>query len=143
MIYFCLITDGNNPQQGQENRDPLPNPWSPSEARGSNPTTPTTQPSGTTGTTQTPGARTGGILGSPGVQAIFQQMMDNPQLMQNMLSAPYTQSMLQAFAADPNVAAQIINSNPLYADNPAIQVGISILILILLLVVIYLTQFLL
>lgn len=41
--------------------------------------------------------------------------------MQNMLAAPYTQSMLQAFAADPNMAAQIVNSNPLFADNPALQ----------------------
>jgi ubiquilin len=49
-------------------------------------------------------------------------MMENPQLMQNMLSAPYTQSMLQAFAADPNMAAQIVNSNPLFADNPGLQV---------------------
>lgn len=23
-----MISVGNNPQQGQENRDPLPNPWS-------------------------------------------------------------------------------------------------------------------
>lgn len=53
----------------------------------------------------------------------MQQMMENPQLMQNMLSAPYTQSMLQAFAADPNMAAQIVNSNPLFADNPALQVS--------------------
>jgi hypothetical protein len=55
----------------------------------------------------------------------MQQMMENPQLMQNMLSAPYTQSMLQAFAADPNMAAQIVNSNPLFADNPALQVSIQ------------------
>jgi len=55
----------------------------------------------------------------------MQQMMENPQLMQNMLSAPYTQSMLQAFAADPNMAAQIVNSNPLFADNPALQVSIG------------------
>jgi len=57
------------------------------------------------------------------MQSLMQQMMENPQLMQNMLSAPYTQSMLQAFAADPNMAAQIVNSNPLFADNPALQVS--------------------
>jgi hypothetical protein len=31
--------------------------------------------------------------------------------------------MLQAFASDPDMAAQIINSNPLFADNPALQVS--------------------
>jgi ubiquilin len=56
------------------------------------------------------------------MQSLMQQMMENPQLMQNMLSAPYTQSMLQAFAADPNMAAQIVNNTPLFADNPALQV---------------------
>lgn len=52
----------------------------------------------------------------------MQQMAENPQLMQNMLSAPYTQSMLQAFAADPSIAQQVLNANPMFAGNPQIQV---------------------
>lgn len=49
-------------------------------------------------------------------------MIENPQLTQNMFSAPYTQSILQAFAADPNIAQQILNANPLFAGNPQMQV---------------------
>jgi ubiquilin len=107
------FSDGTNPQQGQENRDPLPNPWS---AAGS-------ETGGTGG--RSASTRPSGLLNSPGMQSLMQQMMENPQLMQNMLSAPYTQSMLQAFAADPNMAAQIVNSNPLFADNPALQVRLE------------------
>ncbi|KDR22728.1 ubiquilin-1 isoform X2 [Zootermopsis nevadensis] len=108
--------DGTNPQQGQENRDPLPNPWS---AAG-----------GETGGTAARSASTrpSGLLNSPGMQSLMQQMMENPQLMQNMLSAPYTQSMLQAFASDPHMAAQIVNSNPLFADNPALQEQIRLML---------------
>lgn len=109
-------SDGTNPQQGQENRDPLPNPWS---AAGS-------ETGGTGG--RSASTRPSGLLNSPGMQSLMQQMMENPQLMQNMLSAPYTQSMLQAFAADPNMAAQIVNSNPLFADNPALQEQIRLML---------------
>ncbi|PSN49001.1 Ubiquilin-1 [Blattella germanica] len=93
--------DGTNPQQGQENRDPLPNPWSAAGSEGNGGTG-----RSTTGTS-TGTNRPSGLLNSPGMQSLMQQMMENPQLMQNMLAAPYTQSMLQAFSADPNMAAQI------------------------------------
>ncbi|PNF28124.1 Ubiquilin-1 [Cryptotermes secundus] len=108
--------DGTNPQQGQENRDPLPNPWS---AAGG-------ETGGTGG--RSASTRPSGLLNSPGMQSLMQQMMENPQLMQNMLSAPYTQSMLQAFAADPNMAAQVVNSNPLFADTPALQEQIRLML---------------
>jgi len=94
-----------NPQQGQENRDPLPNPWGGGTA-----------PAGTggrEGTTRAPAA--------PSMQSLMAQMMENPQLMQNMMSAPYTQSMMQALAADPNLAQNIMANNPLLAGNPALQ----------------------
>lgn len=55
------------------------------------------------------------------MQSLLQQMVENPQLIQNMLSAPYTQSILQAFAADPNIAQQILNANPLFTGNPQMQ----------------------
>ncbi|KAK6643769.1 hypothetical protein RUM43_000032 [Polyplax serrata] len=100
--------DGNNPQQGTENRAPLPNPW------GGNPS-----PEGNANQRQTaPGT---GLFNSPEMQSLLQQMVENPQLMQNMMSAPYTQSILQAFAADPNIAQQILNANPLLAGNPQMQ----------------------
>lgn len=52
--------------------------------------------------------------------------MRNPQTMQNMLNAPYTQSLLQAMAADPEVASSVIGTNPLFASNPELQVSVSV-----------------
>lgn len=51
----------------------------------------------------------------------MQQMAENPQMMQNMMSAPYTQAMLQALSADPNMANRILTDNPLIAGNPEMQ----------------------
>ncbi|XP_071450374.1 ubiquilin-1-like [Hetaerina americana] len=111
----------NNPQQGQENRDPLPNPWSGGGGGGSG-STEGRRPAGGSGPASvTPGGRSG-LLSTPGMQSLMQQMTENPQLMQSMLSAPYTQSTLQAFASNPELATQIMNANPMFADNPALQV---------------------
>lgn len=98
--------DLQNPQQGQENRDPLPNPWNPSQ-----------NDSGTTGQ-QSQGR---GLLDSPGMQSLTAQMMENPQLMRNMLNAPYTRSMLEAMAADPAMASRVIAANPFLRGNPQMQ----------------------
>lgn len=51
----------------------------------------------------------------------MQQMTQNPQLMENMLQAPYMQSMLQSMSANPEMANQIIGSNPMFAGNPQLQ----------------------
>nr|CAD7200110.1 unnamed protein product [Timema douglasi] len=122
-VVFYASVDGNNPQQGQENRTPLPNPWSAAGGGGGS-----TPGSGETGTPRPTTHNPTGLLNSPGMQSLMQQMMENPQLMQNMLAAPYTQSMLQAFSADPNMASQIINGNPLFADNPALQEQIRMML---------------
>ena len=55
------------------------------------------------------------------MQSLLQQMTQNPQLMQNMLNAPYTQSVMQQLASNPDIAQNIIGSNPLFAGNPALQ----------------------
>lgn len=59
---------------------------------------------------------------NPALQNMLQQIMQNPQAVQSMLSAPYTQSMLQAMAADPDMASTVIGGNPLFASNPELQV---------------------
>lgn len=41
------------------------------------------------------------------MQSLLQQMGDNPSLMSNLMSAPYTRNMLEALAADPNMAANV------------------------------------
>jgi len=97
--------DSQNPQQGQENRDPLPNPWNQSQ--------------NDSGTGQQSQGR--GLLDSPGMQSLTAQMMENPQLMRNMLNAPYTRSMLEAMAADPAMASRVIAANPFLRGNPQMQ----------------------
>lgn len=97
--------DAQNPQQGQENRDPLPNPWG--------------QSPNDSGTGQQNQSR--GLLDSPGMQSLTAQMMENPQLMRNMLNAPYTRSMLEAMAADPAMANRVIATNPFLRGNPQMQ----------------------
>lgn len=107
-----------NPQQGQENRNPLPNPWSPN----SNDVTSSTDRNEENQSRGGGSSAAGGLFGNPSIQNLMQQMMQNPQLMQNMLSAPYTQSMMQAMAANPDMAANVIGANPLFSSNPELQV---------------------
>ncbi|CAK1581117.1 unnamed protein product [Parnassius mnemosyne] len=102
-------SDGTNPQQGAENRQPLPNPWQ----RGGG--------GGGTGTGTGTGGTGPGLINTPGMQSLLQQMSENPRLVQSMLSAPYTNNMLQALAADPDMASQLINQNPMFANNPQLQ----------------------
>ncbi|GAB0098519.1 ubiquilin-1 [Sergentomyia squamirostris] len=103
-------SSGANPQQGTENRQPLPNPWG-GTGGGSGPTNNSTS-------TNNPSP---GILNSPAMQSLLQQMSENPDLMQNLLNAPYTRDMMRAMSADPAMAANIINQSPLLANNPQLQ----------------------
>lgn len=101
MTFNSNLSDGTNPQMGAENRQPLPNPW---QRGGSGAAT-----GGSTGGTTGNGGTGPGLLNTPGMQSLLQQMSENPRLMSSMLSAPYTNNMLQALAADPDVATQLIN----------------------------------
>ncbi|XP_043683712.1 ubiquilin-1 [Vespula pensylvanica] len=111
--FAALVENSNNqdgqtnPQQGQENRDPLPNPWNQSQNENS-----------TQGQQQGQGR---GLLDSPGMQSLAAQMMENPQLLRNMLNAPYTRSVLEAMAADPAMASRVIAANPFLRSNPQMQ----------------------
>nr|XP_022332282.1 ubiquilin-1-like [Crassostrea virginica] len=112
-------TGGSNTQQGTENTQPLPNPWAPaSPSPRSNSSSPAT-----TSTTTAPSSTASPqeMFGSRGMQSLMQQMMQNPQLMENMLQAPYMQAMLQSMSANPEMANQIIGSNPMFAGNPQLQ----------------------
>ncbi|CAB1421281.1 unnamed protein product [Pleuronectes platessa] len=114
-----------------ENREPLPNPWSPP-----NSSNPPESGGGTTGSTSTtggtnpsvsnplginPGGLGNGMFNSPGMQSLMQQISENPQLMQNMLSAPYMRSMMQSLSQNPELASQVLMNNPLFAGNPQLQ----------------------
>ena len=97
-------TESSRPSTA-ENSAPMPNPWSPGGP-----------------TPGSSGSSTGSSLfTSPGMQSLLSQMTENPQLMQNMLNAPYTQNMFQSLAQNPDLASSIISSNPLFAGNPQLQ----------------------
>jgi len=117
-------TDGSASQRStDENTAPLPNPWAPSSnsSSGSNASRSSTGGSGGTGS-GTGGTGPGtGLFGSPGMQSLMQQMTENPQLMQSMLTAPHTQSMLRSMTENPEMAASMIGNNPLLAGNPEMQ----------------------
>ncbi|XP_051575261.1 ubiquilin-4-like [Myxocyprinus asiaticus] len=120
--------DGSGIQPSRtENREPLPNPWSPPDTTTSG--TATTTSSTTSSTTPSVSNPLGigssslgnGMFNSPGMQSLMQQISENPQLMQNMLSAPYMRTMMQSLAQNPDVASQVLMNNPLFAGNPQLQ----------------------
>lgn len=100
-----------NPQQGTENREPLPNPWGAANNQSGN----------QTGGGANPSLPTAGLLNTPAMQSLMQQMSDSPQMMQSLLNAPYTRNMMEAMAADPDMAARLINTSPMLANNPQLQ----------------------
>lgn len=59
-----------------------------------------------------------GMFNSPGVQSMMSQMMQNPELMQNMMASPYMQTMIDQISSNPALANQMLASNPLFASNP-------------------------
>lgn len=107
-------TSVNNPQQGTENREPLPNPW----GGGGGPRTGTTTTTTNTTNTTTPGRN---VLNNAAMSSLIQQMSENPQLMQSMLMAPSTQNILGQLTANPNMASSILAENPVIAQNPVLQ----------------------
>lgn len=63
-------------------------------------------------------------LNSSGVQSIVQQMMQNPQLMNNLVQSPYMQSMMQTLA-QPNNSQLLEQSNPpLIEGSPAAEAAL-------------------
>ncbi|XP_017066877.1 ubiquilin-1 [Drosophila eugracilis] len=120
---FAGLVDGAgsgaviNPQQGTENRNPLPNPWG---GGGANSAT------NGTGTGSGTGNRTGdlppnNVLNTPAMRSLLQQIADNPAMMQNLLNAPYTRSMMESMSQDPDMASRLLSSSPLLSNNPAMQ----------------------
>lgn len=52
---------------------------------------------------------------------IYFQVAANPDLMHNMLNAPYIQNMIQALATDPDTASNIMREIPIVSENPEIR----------------------
>ncbi|CAM5123983.1 unnamed protein product [Natator depressus] len=114
-----------------ENREPLPNPWSPTPPASQAQVPSSEGSTGSTTTQSTPtvsnpfginAANLGtGMFNSPEMQGLLQQISENPQLMQNMISAPYMRSMMQTLSQNPDFAAQMMVNVPLFAGNPQLQ----------------------
>ncbi|XP_041111718.1 ubiquilin-1-like isoform X2 [Polyodon spathula] len=119
-----LAAGGSQPSR-TENRDPLPNPWAPpaaSSQTSSSSSTATAAPSPAQGPSlPNLGPGLGGLFNTPGMQSLLQQITENPQLMQNMLSAPYVRSMMNSLSHNPDLAAQVMLNNPLFNGNPQLQ----------------------
>lgn len=125
---YFLFEIGTNPQQGTENREPLPNPWgSRSNESGTN----TNAGSGQEGTgsgnnsnrfsNMFRGMPPRGVLNTPAMRSLMQQMAENPQLMSSLINAPYTRSMMDAMYQDPEFATRVLSSSPLMVNNPQLQ----------------------
>uniref|UniRef100_A0A8B9N9J2 Ubiquilin-4 n=1 Tax=Accipiter nisus TaxID=211598 RepID=A0A8B9N9J2_9AVES len=132
---FSSLTGNSDSSSSQplrtENREPLPNPWSPTPpaSQSQAPSSEGSTGSATTQSTPTVSNPFGlnaasigaGMFNSPEMQGLLQQISENPQLMQNMISAPYMRSMMQTLAQNPDFAAQIMVNVPLFAGNPQLQ----------------------
>ncbi|XP_030321139.1 ubiquilin-4 isoform X2 [Calypte anna] len=124
---FSSLTGNSDSSSSQplrtENREPLPNPWSPtppapqSQAAGSEGSPSSATPQSTPTVSNPFGLNAAGIgagmFSSPEMQGLLQQISENPQLMQNMISAPYMRSMMQTLAQNPDFAAQMQNPDSL------------------------------
>lgn len=141
-----LFLSENTTAARTENTDPLPNPWAPRGAGAStapprqpptqpstNPQQPQQQPQGqqpqqqqqqpATGATANPSAGANNVPGliSPMMQNYMSQLVQNPQLLESVLQAPYMQPLMDSLAANPDLSRQIIGNNPMFANNPALR----------------------
>lgn len=62
-----------------------------------------------------------GVLNPPQLASLLQQMAENPSLIQNMMNAPYTQMVMEAMAADPEIANTLLSQNPLIGNNTVLR----------------------
>jgi hypothetical protein len=73
--------------------------------------------------TQAPNANRlgGGLFNSNLVQDYMQQILQNPQQLESIMSTPHMQSMLQMVASNPEMSRLLVDSNPQLAANPELR----------------------
>jgi ubiquilin len=138
--FASLVSDsgGSHSQTaGIENREPLPNPWA-SAGNGTSGTRTganAQRPSAANNSGQTSGANLAafnaglfganaagsGMFNSAGMQSLLQQMSANPELLNNIMSAPYMQSIMESLSTNPEMSESMLLNNPLLANNPLLQ----------------------
>lgn len=58
------------------------------------------------------------MMSNPAIQQMTQQMMSNPELLQNMMSSPYMEHSMSQLRNNPELANQMLSNNPLFTSNP-------------------------
>ncbi|XP_078107002.1 ubiquilin-1-like [Sander vitreus] len=56
-----------------------------------------------------------------GMQSLLEEIMASPGLMESLLSGPYVSSLLNCLGQNPDLAAQMLLSHPLFSGNPQLQ----------------------
>lgn len=109
-------TEPVNPQQGTENRDALPNPWSVSLLTPASPTG-----SETNQNTQNPKSpeppNLSGLFSGTDQSNPFHSLLTNPETVREMLSAPAIQGIMQQLLSNPALLQQMGNLN--FLQDPA------------------------
>ncbi|XP_074526862.1 ubiquilin-1-like isoform X2 [Halichoeres trimaculatus] len=58
---------------------------------------------------------------SPGMQSLLEEITASPGLMEDLLSGPYVSSLFNCLSQNPDLAAQMLLSHPLFSGNPLLQ----------------------
>ncbi|KAM9360676.1 LOW QUALITY PROTEIN: ubiquilin-1-like [Symphorus nematophorus] len=56
-----------------------------------------------------------------GMQSLLEEITASPGLMESLLSGPYVSSVLNCLSQNPDLAAQMLLSHPLFSGNPQLQ----------------------
>uniref|UniRef100_A0A3Q1IIA3 UBA domain-containing protein n=2 Tax=Anabas testudineus TaxID=64144 RepID=A0A3Q1IIA3_ANATE len=56
-----------------------------------------------------------------GMQPLLEEIMASPGLMESLLSGPYISNLLNCLSQNPDLAAQMLLSHPLFSGNPQLQ----------------------
>ncbi|KAM6943713.1 ubiquilin-1-like [Lycodopsis pacificus] len=59
--------------------------------------------------------------GTAGMQSLVEGITASPGLMESLLSGPYVSSVLSCLSQNPDLAAQMLLSHPLFSGNPQLQ----------------------
>ncbi|XP_034547152.1 ubiquilin-1-like [Notolabrus celidotus] len=58
---------------------------------------------------------------TPGMQSLLEEITTSPGLIESLLSGPYVSSLLNCLSQNPDLAAQMLLSHPLFSGNPLLQ----------------------
>uniref|UniRef100_F1L1M5 Ubiquilin n=1 Tax=Ascaris suum TaxID=6253 RepID=F1L1M5_ASCSU len=111
-------TTSRSQRAGVENAEALPNPWGGSS--GSSQGAANTATTGTANTAAAPNFMSD-ILNSAGIQNLTRQLLSDPTMVQQLFGGDALNSVTQMIQLNPTLLQQILSSNPMFANNPAMQ----------------------